>query len=256
MLPWDHLDSGLDKDWLWEDWQDAVARVRAGRLPVDPLLRLRRLPVDGHRDPDRPDRQEAAAADPGQPRPSMTRPGARPSTSTCPTRGREIRPVRSEDTIAKKPQPEGGQAPVVQRDPDPLRQARAAAVHLAPRLRPRVRAGAAPGRRADRLLAGLHPAPEDLLRQRRADRRGQRGRVPGDRAPGGGRPGRAACRAGRRALARGWTCSTPWSPTGGSLADRIDASHWRIELPEVTPETLRAAVDGVPRAPTRCWSSG
>ena len=25
MLPWDHLDSGLDRDWLWEDWQDALA---------------------------------------------------------------------------------------------------------------------------------------------------------------------------------------------------------------------------------------
>ena len=27
VLPWDHLDSGLDKDWLWEDWQDALADV-------------------------------------------------------------------------------------------------------------------------------------------------------------------------------------------------------------------------------------
>ncbi len=27
VLPWDHLDSGLDKDWLWEDWQDAVGEV-------------------------------------------------------------------------------------------------------------------------------------------------------------------------------------------------------------------------------------
>jgi len=27
VLPWDHLDSGLDKDWLWEDWQDAVGGV-------------------------------------------------------------------------------------------------------------------------------------------------------------------------------------------------------------------------------------
>ncbi|MBA3233498.1 MAG: TIGR03960 family B12-binding radical SAM protein [Propionibacteriales bacterium] len=27
VLPWDHLDSGLDKDWLWEDWQDAVNEV-------------------------------------------------------------------------------------------------------------------------------------------------------------------------------------------------------------------------------------
>ncbi|MDN4160485.1 TIGR03960 family B12-binding radical SAM protein [Nocardioides abyssi] len=25
VLPWDHLDSGLDKDWLWADWEDALA---------------------------------------------------------------------------------------------------------------------------------------------------------------------------------------------------------------------------------------
>jgi len=24
VLPWDHVDSGLDKDWLWEDWEDAL----------------------------------------------------------------------------------------------------------------------------------------------------------------------------------------------------------------------------------------
>ncbi|MDH4159742.1 MAG: TIGR03960 family B12-binding radical SAM protein [Actinomycetota bacterium] len=27
VLPWDHLDSGLDRDWLWEDWQDALTGV-------------------------------------------------------------------------------------------------------------------------------------------------------------------------------------------------------------------------------------
>jgi radical SAM family uncharacterized protein len=27
VLPWDHLDSGLDKEWLWDDWQDALAEV-------------------------------------------------------------------------------------------------------------------------------------------------------------------------------------------------------------------------------------
>ena len=27
VLPWDHLDSGLDKEWLWEDWQDALNEV-------------------------------------------------------------------------------------------------------------------------------------------------------------------------------------------------------------------------------------
>jgi radical SAM family uncharacterized protein len=25
VLPWDHLDSGLDRDWLWDDWQDALS---------------------------------------------------------------------------------------------------------------------------------------------------------------------------------------------------------------------------------------
>lgn len=27
VLPWDHLDAGLDRDWLWEDWQDAIDEV-------------------------------------------------------------------------------------------------------------------------------------------------------------------------------------------------------------------------------------
>jgi radical SAM superfamily enzyme YgiQ (UPF0313 family) len=25
ILPWDHLDSGLERDWLWDDWQDALS---------------------------------------------------------------------------------------------------------------------------------------------------------------------------------------------------------------------------------------
>jgi radical SAM family uncharacterized protein len=32
VLPWDHLDSGLDRDWLWEDWQSAVAPAGAGEV--------------------------------------------------------------------------------------------------------------------------------------------------------------------------------------------------------------------------------
>jgi radical SAM superfamily enzyme YgiQ (UPF0313 family) len=27
VLPWDHLDSGLDKRWLWQDWQDALGEA-------------------------------------------------------------------------------------------------------------------------------------------------------------------------------------------------------------------------------------
>ncbi|MGH3260366.1 MAG: TIGR03960 family B12-binding radical SAM protein [Trebonia sp.] len=32
VLPWDHLDSGLDRDWLWEDWQSAIAPAGAGEV--------------------------------------------------------------------------------------------------------------------------------------------------------------------------------------------------------------------------------
>lgn len=27
VLPWDHLDSGLDKEWLWTDWKAALSEV-------------------------------------------------------------------------------------------------------------------------------------------------------------------------------------------------------------------------------------
>jgi len=30
VLPWDHLDVGLDRDWLWDDWCDARAEVPVG----------------------------------------------------------------------------------------------------------------------------------------------------------------------------------------------------------------------------------
>ena len=47
VLPWDHLDSGLDKDWLWAGLA-ARARGRRGRgLPMDAVLRLRRVRPDG-----------------------------------------------------------------------------------------------------------------------------------------------------------------------------------------------------------------
>jgi radical SAM family uncharacterized protein len=31
-LPWDHLDAGLDRDWLWEDWRAAVAPEGASEV--------------------------------------------------------------------------------------------------------------------------------------------------------------------------------------------------------------------------------
>ena len=74
VLPWDHLDSGLDRDWLWEDWQDAAHRDRGRGLPLDAVLRLRRVPADGHRDPAGPTGADPAVAHGPQLR---SRPGAR-----------------------------------------------------------------------------------------------------------------------------------------------------------------------------------
>ena len=35
VLPWDHLDSGLDKDWLWADWEDALAAADGADIEVE-----------------------------------------------------------------------------------------------------------------------------------------------------------------------------------------------------------------------------
>ena len=63
VLPWDHLDSGLDKDWLWEDWQDALDETEVEDCRWTPCFDCGVCPQMDTRDPDRPDRQEAAAAD-------------------------------------------------------------------------------------------------------------------------------------------------------------------------------------------------
>jgi radical SAM family uncharacterized protein len=35
VLPWDHLDSGLDKDWMWADWEDALAAADGADIEVE-----------------------------------------------------------------------------------------------------------------------------------------------------------------------------------------------------------------------------
>ncbi|MFT4262305.1 MAG: TIGR03960 family B12-binding radical SAM protein [Nocardioides sp.] len=35
VLPWDHLDSGLDKDWLWGDWEDALAAADGEDIEIE-----------------------------------------------------------------------------------------------------------------------------------------------------------------------------------------------------------------------------
>jgi radical SAM family uncharacterized protein len=35
VMPWDHLDSGLDKDWLWGDWEDALAAADGADIEIE-----------------------------------------------------------------------------------------------------------------------------------------------------------------------------------------------------------------------------
>ncbi|RYC13016.1 TIGR03960 family B12-binding radical SAM protein [Nocardioides zhouii] len=35
VLPWEHLDSGLDKDWLWGDWEDALAAAEGKDIEIE-----------------------------------------------------------------------------------------------------------------------------------------------------------------------------------------------------------------------------
>lgn len=44
VLPWDRLDLGLDRNWLWQDYQDALAGPGGTRLPLGRLQRLRGVP--------------------------------------------------------------------------------------------------------------------------------------------------------------------------------------------------------------------
>jgi radical SAM family uncharacterized protein len=43
-LPWDHLDSGLDRDWLWQDWQDAQSAASADDVVVNEVEDCRWTP--------------------------------------------------------------------------------------------------------------------------------------------------------------------------------------------------------------------
>ena len=67
VLPWEHLDSGLDKDWLWGDWEDALAVADGADVEIEdcrwtPCYDCGVCPEMQHRDPDRPHRPEAAPA--------------------------------------------------------------------------------------------------------------------------------------------------------------------------------------------------
>ena len=72
--PWDHLDSGLDQDWLWEDWQDALTEHEVDDCRWTPCFDCGVCPQMGTEIQQGPTGADPAPAHRAQLRP---RPGAR-----------------------------------------------------------------------------------------------------------------------------------------------------------------------------------
>ncbi len=160
------------------------------------------------------------------------------SSAACASGGseRDARRRREPEAAARR---SGAGRPA---DPDPVRQAGPAAVHLTPGLRPRLRAGDAPRRGTDRVLPGLHPAPQDLVRQRRPHRVS-----PARRSTwrSGCRP-RSTRAAGARRWTRrcrpGWTCWRRSRPTAAAWPSGSTPPAGGSSCPGSTRPTLRHAV--------------
>ena len=123
ILPWDHIAAGLHRDFLWDDWQEALRRTAspiAGGLPATTVgcapttpsstswRRRCRRPAAARA----PDRVSASAARPRRARSPV------PVRAGCPSEGRFGLPGAH-----------------------PVRQAGQGAVHLGPRRRPRAASG-------------------------------------------------------------------------------------------------------------------
>ncbi len=187
-------------------------RVRAGRLPLDAVLRLRRLLEPRHRHPGRPDRARPAAA----------------------------RPARRSETGMARRTPDGPPPPpVVQRLR--LRYAKRGRLRFTSH-RDFARAFERALRRADVPMgysAGFSPHPKISYVGRRADRRGERGRVPRDRPGPRARPATRCAPPWTPRCPTAWTSSRSSRPARARCAERMQASHWHVELPGVDPDALR-----------------
>ena len=68
--PWDHLDSGLDRDWLWEDWQDALTETEVDDCRWTPCFDCGVCPQMGTEIQAGPDRRRRCSRSPCSTRPA------------------------------------------------------------------------------------------------------------------------------------------------------------------------------------------
>ncbi len=184
VLPWDHLDAGLDREWLWQDWQDAVDETEVEDCRWTPCYDCGVCPTMGTEIQIGPTGRKLLPSrwsdDPrGRPhvrkrlreRPELR--GSRPyGTRAWPNgaRGPVLyrRPSFRLDTSRKDQNPgtHAGGSGAGPRDPAtarPLRQAGQAAVHEPPRHFPGRGTRRQARRDPCRVQRRIHPPPEDLV---------------------------------------------------------------------------------------------
>ena len=227
VLPWDHLDSGLDEEWLWSDWQEALDEREIDDCRWSPCFDCGVCPTMGT------------------------------SIETGPT-GRTLLPLHHVadaepelSTAKRQPDITGRPTEVVARVR--LRFAKRGRLRFTSH-RDVARAFERAIRRAghpDGVLVGLHAASAYLLGRSGSDRRCQRGRVRRTRAGRAPRPRSAGARPRCRPAARDRRAGGgPCRAGAGKLAERIDASTWELVLHGIDDAQLQAATDRLLAAET------
>ena len=234
VLPWDHLDSGLDKDWLWQDWQDSLTEYEQDDCRWTPCFDCGVCPSMDTEIQIGPTGQQAAAAHPG--RHGLTR-AAVPDEHA----------PRTSRSAARRRSCSGSGIRYAKRGPLRFTSHRdfARAFERAMR-RAGVPIAFSQGFTPHPKISYASAAPTGVASEAEYLEIGLQARVDPAEL-------RAALDA---ALSPGLdVLDAVEAPRAGSLADRIDASRWRIELPGVEPAVARRGGRRRSWRPTRCWSS-
>ena len=222
VLPWDHLDSGLDKQWLWDDWQDALGEFEQDDCRWTPCFDC------------------GVCSNLG----TDIQVGPTGGSHAAP-RAAQLLPIAARAVMARTP-PGPPPPPVVQRVR--LRYAKRGRLRFTSH-RDFARAFERALRRAAVPMAysaGFTPhpkisyvgaAPTGVASEAEYLEIGLAAEVDLEALRVGHR---------RRPARRGWTSSRRSPPDPGSLADRMQASFWRVELPGVPMAEAAAAVAGIP----------
>ena len=263
VLPWDHISAGLHKDFLWQDWRDALAELGLEDCRWTPCYDCGACTGYGI------EHVVASAIAAGR-----RQPGHRPG----PRRGGAVPVDRSPTRRSRADAGRGAR----DAGPAPVREARQGPLHQPPRRRPHLGAGAAPGRAAGGLhrgllapaqgctsgwpcrpaheslaeyldvdLVGRRPATVDVDCAARAAHRGAARRIDVTAARRS-TPGDAVAAAGRHVLRRGGSRSA--AAAAAELAERLSTTLLARRRARRHPAAQGQATSPTTSGPTSCSS--